>query len=100
MHKREVWLLIKDMIDCCEAIFDFTRNFSYEDFIADRKTRDATVRNFEVLGEAARIMGPDFQILHPLIEWRRISNFRNALIHEYFGVDYEKVWEVIHNELP
>lgn len=100
MPKRETRLLIDDIIDCCEAIFEYTGNVDYEAFSEDRKTREATFRNFEVIGEAAKLTPLDFKLQYPLIEWRLMSDFRNVLIHDYFGVDYEKVWAIIHDELP
>lgn len=57
---------------------------SYE---ADSKTKDAVERNFEIVGEAASRIPDDFKKLHPTIEWRIIKDFRNFIIHEYFGIN-------------
>lgn len=66
----------------------------FNDFIADDKTIDAVIRNFEIIGEAANRVSEDFKAGHPEIEWRRIIGLRNRVIHEYFGIDYETVWKI------
>jgi uncharacterized protein with HEPN domain len=60
---------------------------------------DAVVRNFEVIGEAANRIDQEFRDENPEIEWKRIRGFRNRIVHEYFGIDYEIVWEIIENYL-
>jgi uncharacterized protein with HEPN domain len=60
---------------------------------------DAVIRNFEVIGEAANRIDPDFRDKNPEIEWKRIRGFRNRIVHEYFGIDYEIVWEIINTYL-
>lgn len=72
---------------------------SYQDFIADNKTIDAVVRNFEIVGEAANSLPKDFLIEYPQIDWSGLIGFRNKLIHGYFGVDYKIVWYIIDTEL-
>ena len=65
----------------------------------DDKTIDAVVRNFEIIGEAANRIDPDFRMKNPEIEWERIRGFRNRIVHDYFGIDYEIVWSIIENDL-
>ena len=93
MSEREVLLLVEDMLDATNKIFTYTKGLSYEQFISDNKTIDATVRNFEIIGEAANRIPNDFKFTHPEIEWRRIIGLRNRIIHEYFGIDYLIVWD-------
>jgi uncharacterized protein with HEPN domain len=73
---------------------------SSDDFIADDKTIDAVVRNFEVIGEAANRVPEGFKAAHPEIEWRRMVGLRNRIIHEYFGIDYETVWKIRNENIP
>ena len=67
--------------------------------MSHNKTLDAVVRNFEIIGEAANRIDPDFRIINPEIEWNRIRGFRNRIVHDYFGIDYEIVWAIIENDL-
>lgn len=71
----------------------------FEDFAEDDKTKDAVIRNFEVIGEAARRVPDDCKSLHPAIEWKRIRGFRNRIIHDYFGIDYQMVWQIKEENL-
>jgi len=95
MPKRDTDLLIGDMQECCFLIFEYTRGMQYADFVADRKTIDAVIRNFEVRGEAAKRVPEEVQLVNPQIDWRRIRDFGNLLIHEYFGINYTIVWKII-----
>ena len=67
--------------------------------LADDKSIDAVVRNFEIIGEAANRIDPDFRTLNSEIEWNRIRGFRNRIVHDYFGIDYEIVWTIIEDDL-
>jgi uncharacterized protein with HEPN domain len=100
MSKRDDDLLINDMIECCSSIFAYTKGMNYEAFCNSKITVDAVIRNFEIIGEASKIVSEEIKAAYPLIEFKLMTDFRNLLIHEYFGIDYEKVWEVINNELP
>lgn len=57
------------------------------------------VKNIEIIGEAARMLTDDFKDAHPEVSWRSISNMRNFLVHEYFQVDSDTIWEVIHGDI-
>ncbi len=67
---------------------------------SDRKTIDAVVRNFGIIGEAANHIPPEIQSRFPDIPWSQMRGIRNVLIHEYFGVDEEVLWETVQNDLP
>ncbi len=71
----------------------------FNDFLNDRKTRKAVVKNIEIIGEAAKNVPDDIKACHPDIEWRVIAGMRDRLVHGYFGIDYEIVWEVVGNRL-
>jgi uncharacterized protein with HEPN domain len=60
---------------------------------------DAVVRNFEIIGEAANRLNDDFRISNPQIAWDRMRGFRNRIVHDYFGIDYKIVWDIIENDL-
>lgn len=60
----------------------------------------ALIRSLEIIGEASTKLDPDFKALYPHIEWRKMSGTRNRLIHDYFGIDYDIVWDIIITKLP
>jgi len=95
MSKRDTLLLLDDMLLSALKIKQYTKGFDYKEFLTDDKTIDAVVRNFEIIGEAANRMDPDFRDQNPAIEWKRIRGFRNRIVHDYFGIDYEIVWNII-----
>jgi uncharacterized protein with HEPN domain len=100
MPKRDADLLLIDIINCCNNIDEYVGTYSYDEFINDKKTLDAVIRNFEIIGEASKMISEEIKINNPLIEWRMMSDFRNILIHEYFGIDYEVVWKSIKESIP
>jgi len=73
---------------------------SYNDFAADETLRRAFVRSLEIIGEAAKHVSEDFRTQHPTVEWRAMAGMRDRLIHDYFGVDFELVWDVVHRRIP
>jgi len=94
MSKRNPKLLVEDILESCHKIIDYTKNYSFEEFIADHKTVDAVIRNFEIIGEAANRLPEDFKDSHQNIDWFRIRGFRNRIVHDYFGIDYSIVWQI------
>lgn len=99
MSRRDNHLLVLDMLESAYRVQSYTENIVYKEFINDQKTLDAVVRNFEVLGEASNRILPEFQFENPQIPWKRLRGYRNRLIHEYFGVDYQIVWDIIQEDL-
>jgi len=99
MSKRDLILLLEDMLESALKIKRFTTDLDFDSFINDDKTIDAVVRNFEVIGEAANRIDPDFRTINSEIEWNRIRGLRNRIVHDYFGIDYEIVWTIIENDL-
>ena len=87
------------MLDSALKITKYTSNLTYNDFINDDKTIDVVVRNFVNIGEAANRIDPDFTTMNPEIEWKRIRGFRNRIVHDYFGIDYDIVWSIVENDL-
>ncbi|WAC41891.1 DUF86 domain-containing protein [Pedobacter sp. SL55] len=97
MSKRDTLLLLEDMLQYAQKIKLYTKGFDYDSFLADNKTVDAVVRNFEIIGEAANRIDEDFRNNNPEIEWKRIRGFRNRIVHDYFGIDYAIVWNIIES---
>jgi uncharacterized protein with HEPN domain len=73
---------------------------SFESFVVDETMRRAFVRSLEIIGEAAKKVPDEFRAKHPAIEWRAMAGMRDRLIHDYFGVDYELVWDAVQRQIP
>ena len=99
-NKREDKLLLNDMIEHADNIFQFVQNTSYDELIKDKMKVLAVVRCFEIIGEAASMISEETKLTNLLVEWRELKDFRNRLIHHYFGIDYEIVWSIIKTDLP
>lgn len=100
MSKRDPSLYLYDILDSGKAIIEYTKGLSYEQFAGDRKTVSATLREFEIIGEAIGKLPESLKKQHSEIYWQDIKDFRNLLIHEYFGVDLEIVWNILKQDLP
>ena len=92
MSERQPSILLSDMLDSINAILEYTNGMDFEAFLNDRKTRDAVIRNLQVLGEAANRVPKISRDGYPEIEWMRIIRSRHILVHDYAGVDYEIVF--------
>jgi uncharacterized protein with HEPN domain len=97
--ERDEALYLVDMRDAVERILRYT-SAGRDAFFADPMIQDAVIRNLEVLGEAVRRVSADTRSAHPEIPWRQIAGTRDRVIHGYFTVDLEIVWEIVEAELP
>jgi len=100
MSERSAELLLEDMLESCERILEYTKGLSFDEFRMNYLVVDAVVRNFTIIGEAAGRIPDEYKIKHPEIEWDRIRGFRNRIVHDYFGIDYQIVWIIIENNIP
>ncbi|MBI4962297.1 MAG: DUF86 domain-containing protein [Desulfomonile tiedjei] len=97
---RDSKLYLADILESCEKIKTYTSGLSLDQFSADTKTLDAVIRNLEIIGEASRHVPEELRARCAGVEWRKITAMRNMLIHEYFGVKIEIIWDAIQNKLP
>ena len=88
------------MLTTIERIESYTAGMSFDAFCSDQRTIDAVIRNFEVMGEAARHVDEQVAQRSPGVPWPDVRDMRNILIHEYFGVDLATVWKTIVDDLP
>lgn len=100
MSKRNWRLFINNILECIEKIEKYISNLSHDDFVKDNKTKDAVVRNLEIIGEAANQIPLNIRKRYKDIPWVQIIGLRHRLIHGYFVVDYDIVWNIIKKELP
>lgn len=98
--QREWRFRIGDMIGFCERVLSYTQTLSREDFAADGMRYDATLRNIELIGEAATHIPAMVRQNHPEIPWRMIVATRNQLIHGYAGLDDDVLWSIVQTEIP
>lgn len=100
MSERDVKLYLTDILECGNAILEFTKEMLFEEFCDDRKTYSAVIREFEIIGEAVGKLPAELKQKYSDIQWQDIKDFRNLLIHEYFGVDAKIIWSIIEDDLP
>jgi uncharacterized protein with HEPN domain len=96
---RDYRLYLDDILEAIGNIREYVKGMDYDAFARDKKTRDAVVRNLEIIGEAAGRLPDSIRLAVPEIEWRKIMSLRNILAHEYFGVSLPVVWDVVQNKL-
>jgi len=100
MSKREWKLFIEDILESIGLIETYVENMKFEDFRDDRKTVDAVVRNFEIIGEASKFIPDNIKKEHKDIDWNGILGLRNRIVHDYLGISLSIIWEIIKKELP
>jgi len=100
MSERNIALLLQDILDAINYIKDFTKDTTFAIYQSELKTRHAVERNFTIIGEAAARIDKSFKDRHAEVDWRQVKDFRNIIVHDYFGIDDSIVWEIIHLHLP
>jgi uncharacterized protein with HEPN domain len=100
MPEQSQSLYLQDILESGQAIQQYVADISFAEFAVDRMRSAATIREFEIIGEAVGKLSSETKAIQPDVPWQDIKDFRNLLIHEYFGVDLQIVWNVIGDELP
>lgn len=99
MSKRNDTELFQDIIECANRIRSYIENIEYETFQHDLKTQDAVIRNLEIIGEAVKLVSDRMKKDYPDVPWKEIAGTRDKLIHDYFGVNIDVVWNIIKDDL-
>lgn len=97
--RRNAKLYLNDILVSIELIREYTASLSFEEFSRDRKTIDAVIRNFEIIGEAVKNIPQEIKSKYDY-NWKDVVGLRDVLSHGYFGVSVKIVWDIIKNELP
>jgi len=100
MSKRADIEFLADSKEAILRINAYVGDLSYERFLEDKKTQDAVVRNLEVIGETAKNISEELKDKYPQIRWKDLAGVRDKLIHHYFGVNFDIVWNIVKEELP
>ncbi|GAB1452358.1 DUF86 domain-containing protein [Draconibacterium sp.] len=99
-NERNYNLYFEDMLTSMERIEEYIGDMDFKKFKMNYMVVDAIIRNFEIIGEATKNIPNELKIKYPEIPWRKMYGLRNLISHEYFGIDYEMIWEISKNNLP
>ena len=96
---RNPFLYLSELLDGIRAVQSYTHGMPLEEFVRDEKTLDACIRRFQIIGEASKNLPVQWKNTEPGISWRDVVNFRNLLVHEYFRIDENLLWNTIQEDL-
>ncbi len=97
---RDYKVYLDDIAQAVRKINSYVSALNQKQFSEDERTIDAVVRNLEVVGEAVKNLPDEIRKKHPEVDWKKIAGLRDILIHEYYGIDIEIIWDIITNKLP
>jgi len=98
--KRDISIYLKDILENMKRAERFVENMSYDEFVKDEKTHYAVIRCIEIIGEAVKHVPKSIRLKHPQIPWKDIAGMRDKVIHFYFGINLERVWLVLKEDIP
>lgn len=98
--RRSQLLYLNDISEAAGNIRSYVGDMTFGEFRNDRMRIDAVVRNFEVIGEAVKNLNDDLKMQFPTTDWKSVAGFRDTLIHGYFGIDLEILWDIIVHKIP
>lgn len=99
-NNRNYHIYLEDILISMKRIIEYIGDKDFEEFRGNNMVVDAVVRNFEIIGEATNNLPDEVKDRHSEIPWRKMYGLRNVVSHEYFGIDYEMIWEIAKKNLP
>jgi uncharacterized protein with HEPN domain len=90
---------LQDIDESCQKILRYTQGIEFEDFLADDRTYDAVLLNLQVIGESAKNLSSDTRDCCPEIDWRKIAGLRDIIVHTYFQLEPEIIWDIVQTKL-
>lgn len=97
---RDERLYLQDIYECCQKVLEYSKSSSYRDFCTDQKTIDAVLHNLLVIGEATKSLPVNLFERYPEIPWKKIKGLRDIIAHQYFGLDYPLIWDIVKTRIP
>ena len=100
MRSKNPKIFLEDILESIERIEKYTGNRTLKEFLDDYEKQDAIIKRLEIIGEAVKSISNDVKKKYPKIPWRDMAGMRDILIHEYFGVNIERIWDTAKNDIP
>jgi uncharacterized protein with HEPN domain len=100
MSKRGDVELLKDILESPNRIQRYVGTFTLAGFMTDTQAQDAVVRNLSIIGEAVKNLSAEFREEHQEVEWAKIAGLRDKLVHDYFSLDWDILWDVVRTKIP
>lgn len=97
---RQYKIYLQDILEAAGKICPYTEGMTYQTFCENSLVADAVVRNLQIIGEAAKKIPKEVRQAHSRIEWQKIAGLRDILTHEYFGINFKIIWDVVVNKIP
>ncbi len=97
---KEYTVFLKHILESIEVIEEYTKDISEKEFLENQEKQDAIIRRLEIIGEAVKNLPDEFKKENPEIAWNKAMAARNILIHHYFGIDLEIIWDTVTKSLP
>jgi uncharacterized protein with HEPN domain len=97
---RDFRLFMEDIVACCDKIGRYTVGLAFDQFRSDEKVVDAVARNLELIGEATKRLPDDLRRRYQDVPWRKMAGLRDVIVHGYFGVDVQLLWDIVQKDVP